>query len=117
MASRALMQRFSSAFSSWLTSTSVAHRPVGADNLHLDLRPHRAADQVLQAGDEPVEVGGAGIERLPAREGEQAMGERGGARGALLGRLEEALDVLRAPFGDALAHALQRAARSPAGDC
>ena len=49
MASRALMQRFSSAFSSWLGSTSVGHRPGAADDLDRDRRPDGAADQILHA--------------------------------------------------------------------
>ena len=52
MASRALMQRFRSAFSSWLGSTSVGQSPAAPTTLDRDRRAHGAPDQLLHAGDQ-----------------------------------------------------------------
>ena len=79
IASRALMHRLSSAFSSCDGSISVGHRPPAPTTSTVDLRPDGAADQLLHARDQAVDVGRLGIERLAAREGEQALGQRGGA--------------------------------------
>ena len=48
-----------------------------------DVRSHRAPHQVLHAGNQPIGVERAGIERLSPREGKQAVGERGGPIGGV----------------------------------
>ena len=48
---------------------------------------------VGHAGDQPVDVDRLGIERLLAREGEQAAGQRGGALGALQGHVARPADA------------------------
>ena len=87
MASRALMHRLSSAFSSWLGSTSVGPQAAARRRPRRSIvGPDRAADQVLHAGDQPVDVGRLGIERLAAREGQQPVGQRRRALGRALAR-------------------------------
>ena len=49
MASRALMQRLSSAFSSWFGSTSVGQSPPAPTTSTVDAGADGAADQVLHA--------------------------------------------------------------------
>ena len=80
-----------------------------ADHPHRDLRPHGAADQFLHLADQPVDVGRARVERLPARKREQAVGQRRRARRAILRGLQEALDIVEPPLREALAHAVERA--------
>ena len=52
---------------------------------------------------------GFGIERLAPREGEQAMGQRGGAVGRGRRQRRVALDFGVAPLRDALLHQIKRA--------
>ena len=72
MASRALMQRLSSAFSSWFGSTSVVQRPAAPTTSTSIARAHGAADQLLHARNQTVGVGRLGVERLLPREGQRA---------------------------------------------
>ena len=50
------------------------------------LGPDRAADQLLHAGDQPVDVDRLRIQRLPAREGQQPVRQARGARWRLPAR-------------------------------
>ena len=93
MASRALMHRLRIAFSSWFGSHSVGQRPIAEHRLDLDRRPDRALDQLLHVGDQLVRVGRLGIERLPAREGQQPMRQRRRTRGSALGGRDIALQI------------------------
>ena len=95
IASRALMQRLSSAFSSWERSTRVGHRPPAPTTSISIVGPTRAADQLLHAGDQPVDVGRLRVERLAAREGQQPLGQRGGPPGRALGRIDIAVDAVQ----------------------
>ncbi len=94
--------------------------------LHGDLRPDGAPDQLLHAVDEAVHVGGLGIERLPAREGQQPVRQRRRPLGRTLGGLDVAVHVLDPALGDAGLQQLQAAGhagqqvvevvRQPAGE-
>ena len=95
MASRALRQRFSSAFSSCAGVDLGGHRPP-APTTSTRRRADRAADQVLHAGDQPVDVGRLGIERLAPGEGEQPLRQRGRALGGALRCADVAFDARRA---------------------
>ena len=72
-------------------------------------RTDGAAKQVLHGGDELVGVHRLRIERLPAREGEQAMGERGGTLGRTHRSLGVALHVLRTALRNAGLHQVEGA--------
>ncbi len=64
-----------------LELVGVAERrpqPSARLDLEVDRVADRAAQQVLHAGDQRVDVGRLRIERLPAREGQQPVGQRGG---------------------------------------
>ena len=59
---------------------SVDHRPDRRHDFERDLRPDACAGSAPPCPiDQPVHVGRLRIQRLPPREGEQAMGQRGGA--------------------------------------
>ena len=76
IASRALMHRFSTAFSSWFGSTNVGHKPLAPTTSTSTAGPDRAPDKFLKAAEKAIDVGRLGIERLPSRKREQAMGQR-----------------------------------------
>lgn len=84
-------------------------QPAGGDDLERDLRADRAPDQFLHADHQPVHVGRLGVEGLPAREGEQAMGEGGGAAGRGLRGVEIAVDVGEAALAQPGLEQLHRA--------
>ncbi|GJD69837.1 hypothetical protein MMMDOFMJ_2775 [Methylobacterium gnaphalii] len=87
------------------------HRPEAGRGHRLegDLRPDRAADQFLHAGHEPVHVGGLGIERLAAREGEQAVRQRGGALRGAHRRVHVAVDIGEPALADPVLQQLEAA--------
>ena len=109
IASRALMHRLSSAFSSCGGSTSAGQRPDGADDLDGMAGPTVRRISSSMPVDEPVHVGGLRVERLAAREGEQAVGQGGGALGGALRRRHVAVDIVEAALLHARLHQLQRA--------
>ena len=76
IASRALIARFRIAFSSWFGSTSASPQIGRHRGLDLDRLAERAAEQLVHAAHELVDVDGFGVERLPARECEQALRQR-----------------------------------------
>src|SRR4029078_6091629 len=63
--------------------------------------------QVLHGGDELVGVHRLRIERLPAREGKEAMGERGGTLGRAHRGLGIALHILRTALRNAGLHQVE----------
>ena len=72
-------------------------------------RADGAPQQILHRGHERVGVDRLRVEGLAAREGEQAVGERGGPLGRAHGGLGVALDVLGAALGDAGLHEVEGA--------
>ena len=70
--------------------------------------PDGAADQILHAGDQPVDVGRLGIERLAAREGQQPVGQRRRAAGRALRGADVALDAVDAALGQAASRSSSR---------
>ena len=109
MASRALIARLRIALSSWLGSHRVVHSPPAVTISKRMQRADGAAQQVLHGGDELVGVDRLRIERLAAREGEQAVGQGGGALGRAHRGLGVALDVLRPSLRDAGLHEVEGA--------
>ena len=87
----------------------MVHSPPAADHLDRDRRAHGAADQLLHAGDQPVDVGRLGVERLPAREGQQPVGQRRGPLGRALGRDDVAVEVAEPALRDPRLQQLQAA--------
>jgi hypothetical protein len=79
MASRALMHRLSSAFSSCPGSACTFHSPTAATFSSSICGPERAAQQLFHVGHQPVGVDRLGLQRLAAREGQQPVRERRGA--------------------------------------
>ena len=86
-------------------------RPQLAAGHHLDLdrRTHRAADQVFHAGHQAIDVGGLGIQRLPAGKGQQPVGQGGGADGGALGGGGVALEIVQPALADAHREQIQTA--------
>ena len=80
-----------------------------SDNLDRDAGADRALDQLLHAGDQPVHVRRFGIKGLPARKGEEAVGEGRRAPRRALGGDHVAVDVLETPLFDAHLHQFERA--------
>ncbi len=80
--------------SSWLGSAWIAPQAAGQHGLDHDLLAQGAAQQIRHAGDEAARIDRLGIERRAAREGEQALGERGRALGAERGMLERAREAV-----------------------
>ena len=68
-------------------------QPAGQHGLERDRLAQGAAQQFGRVGDQPVGVERAGVERLLAREGEQAVGQDGGALRALQGKIARAGDA------------------------
>ena len=81
MASRALIARLRIALSSWLGSHRVSHSPPAVTISRRASAADGPAQQVLHGADQLVDVDRLRIERLAAREGEQAVGQRGSAVG------------------------------------
>ena len=65
------------------------------------LLAERPAEQVRHAGDQPVDVDRLRVERLTAREGQQALGQRSGALGAAMRILRRPLEAGRVAAGGA----------------
>ncbi|GJE45825.1 hypothetical protein AEGHOMDF_5025 [Methylobacterium soli] len=70
----------------------------GGHHLDLDRGPDGAADQLRHAGDEPVHVRGLRVERLAAREGEQAVRQGGRPLRGALGGVDVAVELGQAPL-------------------
>ena len=68
------------AFSTWVGSTSVFHKPAGDHRFHLDLLAQGPAQQVGHVADDPAQIHRARIQRLAAGEGEQLAGQARAAR-------------------------------------
>ena len=96
--------------SSWLASISVDHSASPPHDFHADGRTDGAADQLLHAGDEPVDVDRLGIERLPARERQQPVREGGSPPGGPLRHGDVAVELPGAALVDADLHHLQAGA-------
>ena len=94
IASRALMQRFSKAFSNWFGSTSVVQRSGAVVMVTLDFRTQSIVDEVRHASDKPVYVRCFRIQRLSSGKGQQTVRKRGGSIGGALCRRDIAFDVL-----------------------
>ncbi len=69
-----------------------------ADHRHGDGRSHRASDQLLHAGDQPVHVGRLGFQRLPSRERQQPVRQRRRPVGGALRGLDVARRLVMAPL-------------------
>ena len=80
-----------------------------ADHLQRDAGADGALDEIAEIGDQPVDVGRLGIERLAARKGEQPVGQRRGTprRPQRCGGV--AIEVADTPLRDAHLHHLDRA--------
>src|SRR3954451_21444344 len=72
-------------------------------------RTDSAAQQILHGGDELVGISRLRIERLPAREGEQAVSECSGTLRRAHRRLGIAPDMLRTALRNAGLHQVERA--------
>ena len=79
MASRALTARFRIDDFELVRVDEGAPQAAGQHGLDRDLLAERAAQQLRHAGDQAADIDRLGIERLAARKGEQALGERGRA--------------------------------------
>ena len=82
-------------------------QPPGAHHFQLDRRADRAAHDLLDARHQAVDVGGLGVQRLAAREGQQPLRERCGAAHRGLRHADVALGVVIALRGQALFQHLQ----------
>jgi hypothetical protein len=76
--------------------------PAGAHDFQLYRGADAAADKLLHAVDQLVDVRGLGIQRLPAREGEQSLGQGRCPTGAGLGRVDIAFDASKTAFVEPL---------------
>ncbi len=83
MASLALTARLSSAFSSWLASAMVSHKPPGQHRLDGDWRAYRSHQKIRNAGNGFVEVQWNRIEGLQAGEGKKTVRQLGRTLGSL----------------------------------
>ena len=73
----------------------------------LDRLAERATEQVFHGHRQAVDIDRLGIERLPPREGEEPVGQRGGTAGGGRGGAHVALDIGHAPLLDALADEIE----------
>ena len=80
-----------------------------ADHLQRDAGADGALDEIAEIGDQPVDVGRLGIERLAARKGEQPVGQRCRAPRRAERRGGVAIEVADTPLRDAHLHHLDRA--------
>lgn len=81
----------------------------GAGGFDLDAGAGGALDEFGHAVHQGVDVGGARFQGLPAREGQQTLGEDGGAFGRALGGDHVFVHIGQAALGDAAVHQFQRA--------
>ena len=79
IASRAFTARFSRALSSWLSSAETRHSPSASTVSTRMLSPRVRRQQVGHAGDQLVDLDRLRRQRLAAGEGEQPLGQGGGA--------------------------------------
>ena len=93
MASRALSARLINAFSSWFGSALVRQRPARQHGFERHRFAERAAQELAEARHQLVGVERLRRQRLLAREGEQTVGQRCGALGALLRHVARAGDA------------------------
>jgi hypothetical protein len=80
-----------------------------ADDFDGDAGTNFAANEILHSADQPVYVCGTRIERLPPREGEQPMGQGGGAIGCVEGGIEKTIDLADAALRDPMLRPVERA--------
>ena len=84
IASRALTARLTRTCSIWPASASTGHRSVGQVGVQHDVLAEGAVEQLLDLGDDVVEVEHPRLDDLAAGEGEQLVGQGGGAFGGPL---------------------------------
>ncbi len=86
-------------------------QPQAAGHHHLELHPlaERPAQQLVHRADQPVGVDRPRLERLAPGEGQQPVGQRGGALGRGHGEAGIAGQVLRPALVDAGLHQVERA--------
>ena len=107
IASRALMQRFRSAFSSWCGSAEHGPDAAARDVLHVDRGPTVRRISSSMPVIKAVDVRRLRRQRLAAGEGQQAMRQSSGPLGRALRRDDVAIDVGDPSLGDPCRHQLQ----------
>ena len=93
IASRALIARLRIASSSWLASIRAGGRPCGNIEPQLHTRPERAFEQIDHAFDQRAQIDRHRAQILLAGEGQQPLGQRGAAFGALDGAVDQPLQA------------------------